>query len=102
MTSSVRRRPGGPLGLTFACAKTAPRAITPEGARVRISRAEAVAGCVYVGDFVGGGGFGTKPGVGGWWETSQVQNLAAEKGATDVVLATAESGHVVGKGYRCP
>ncbi len=89
------------LGLLLACAKTSTTALTPEGAHVRVSDSGVVGSCEYLGDFVGGGGLGIKPGVGGWWEANQVRNLAAERGATDVVLDTEAKGHLVGRGYRC-
>jgi hypothetical protein len=38
--------------LILACAKTTPAALTPEGARVRVSDASGVEGCEYIGDFV--------------------------------------------------
>jgi hypothetical protein len=85
-----------------ACAKPRTTALSPEGAHVRVSDNSAVGGCEYVGDFVGGGGFGIKPGIGGWWEANQVRNFAAERGATDVVFDTEARGHLVGRGYRCP
>lgn len=79
----------------FACYRTANTA----GAKARVSDGSAVGGCEYLGDFVGG--FAAKPGA-GWWEVDQVRKLAAEGGATDVVLDTKVSGHLIGKGYRCP
>ncbi|MDP9001467.1 MAG: DUF4156 domain-containing protein [Myxococcota bacterium] len=87
------------LPLVLACAKTAPMALTPEGARVWISNGGRVSGCEYLGDFVAGSGPRGTPGA---WASNQVRNLAAERGATDVVFDDQASRNVVGRGYRCP
>ena len=65
-------------------------------ARVRISTTVTVEGCEYLGDFVSNGSdrpTGT--------QRSDVTFLAAEAGATDVLLDFASRDKVVGKGYRC-
>jgi hypothetical protein len=91
------------IPLAMACAKTTPMALTAEGARVRITGGDRVTGCEYVGDFVGGFVPVSRPlGVPGAWASNQARNLAAEHGATDVVLAYQPDGNVVGKGYKCP
>ncbi len=66
-----------------------------------MSDVSAVSRCEYLGDFVGGQGWERRGGGGGWWEENQVRNLAAERGATDVVFDTEAKGHLIGKGYRC-
>jgi hypothetical protein len=63
--------------------------------RVRISRAEDVDGCEYLGDFVGS--VSDWPGGG---ERSNVRAAAGAQGATDIVFYSLR-GTPVGKGYRC-
>jgi hypothetical protein len=85
---------------TLACAKTTPSALTPEGARVRVSDASGVEGCESIGDFSA-----TQPGARPLpipWGSGQIRNLAAKSGATDVVWDDKARGHNVGEGYRCP
>src|SRR5580704_16651093 len=82
-----------------ACAKTTPAALSPEGARVRVSQASAVEGCELVGNF--GSGLGARS-VWPPWAANQVRNVAAMGGATDVVLDVTSRGDTVGKGYVCP
>jgi hypothetical protein len=63
----------------------------------RVSDAAAVQGCDYLGEvvFEGYASRGSPP----WWAEQQVRELAAARGATDVVL---ESGRPsTGKAYRC-
>jgi hypothetical protein len=86
--------------LILACAKTTPAALTPEGARVRVSDASGVEGCEYIGDFVASQPSGKA--LPGWLATGQVRNRAAERGATNVVWDDQVRGNLVGKGYRCP
>jgi hypothetical protein len=61
--------------LILACAKTTPAALTPEGARVRVSDAGGVEGCEYIGDFVASQPSGKA--LPGWLATGQVRNRAA-------------------------
>jgi hypothetical protein len=88
-------------GLALACAnaKTTPVVLSPEGSRVRISDGPKLDGCEYLGDFVGGTSPRQVPGV---WARNQVRNLAAEHGATDVVIDDHTRSGVVGSAYRCP
>ena len=83
-----------------ACARTTPAALTPDGARVRVSEAIAVDGCDYIGNFTSDRG-AARP-MANPWAANQVRNLAAENGATDVVLDVTSGGGTFGKGYRCP
>jgi hypothetical protein len=87
------------LPMALACAKTAPMALTPEGARVRITNGDRVNGCEDLGDFVAGSGPRGTPEP---WAGNQVRNLAAERGATDVVFDDQAFRNVVARGYRCP
>ncbi|MGH7437916.1 MAG: hypothetical protein ACRENE_19730 [Polyangiaceae bacterium] len=65
---------------------------------VRVSDAAAVQGCEYLGDVVFDG-YASR-GAPAWWAEQQVRELAAARGASDVVL---ESGRPsTGKAYRCP
>jgi hypothetical protein len=86
----------------LACAGTTPTALMPEGARVRVSEGTAVDGCEYLGDFIAGGASQSNRATASYLESNQVRNLAAAKGATDVVFDSKARGHVVGKGYKCP
>lgn len=87
-----------------ACATTMDMSLTPAGSRVRVSDASSVTTCEYLGDFVGGTISGTPPynrSAPAIYGTNQVRNLAAEKGATDVVVEVQHPGDTLGHGYRC-
>jgi hypothetical protein len=86
----------------LGCAKTTPTALMPEGARVRVSEVATVDGCAYVGDFIASSAPESNRPTPSYLESNQVRNLAAAKGATDVVLDSKARGHIVGKGYKCP
>jgi hypothetical protein len=82
-----------------ACAPTHSAALSPEGAMVRIVDSISAGECQYVGDFVSGSGPRPMPSP---WATNYVRNLAAERGATDVILEEQPRlGSVVATAYRC-
>jgi hypothetical protein len=85
--------------VTIACAKTTPAVLTASGSQVRVSTGTGLEDCEYLGDFVAG--MGPRP-LGGAWGSNQVRNLAAERGATDVVFDDTARGSTVGRGFRCP
>ena len=84
------------FGLMSACVQTPnSTALTPEGARVRVSTVGHVIGCEYLGDFWGTVGRG-----GPTWARNIALNHAAARGATDVVFDERD-GVVGGRGYMC-
>ena len=89
------------LGLLLACAKTSTTALTSReptfGSRTAASWAVASTSAISWAE----AGSESSQASAGWWEANQVRNLAAERGATDVVLDTEAKGHLVGRGYRC-
>jgi hypothetical protein len=89
------------MAAPIACASSTLAALTPEGARVRVSTAADVSQCRSLGDFVASrpSSRGGMPGV---WGSAQVRNAAAAKGATDIVFEDDPHADVVGHGYECP
>ncbi len=83
----------------LSCAHETPVALTPEGANVRVSEGSELEDCEPLGDFASGPL--TARGMPPLWSLNQVRNLAAERGATDVVVESQARGIVVGRAYRC-
>jgi hypothetical protein len=55
--------------------------------------------CQYLGDFISGN-LGPRP-MPNPWATNYVRNMAAEHGATDLIVDEQVGGRVVGSAYRC-